>query len=123
MLDKTTARTISADALAALQAVADKHGLTVTAKGGTYGGGVFAAKFEFKTGDADAEDYALYAPSLGLPPDGYGAIFTSGGEEYVVDSIAPRSWKRPIICKKVGTDQRFKFTADAVRAALTKEAS
>ena len=66
-IDKEACKTIQEAATAALQAVAESHGLAVKAAGGRYDGVIFTAKFEFALTSEDgqaisreAEDFKHY---------------------------------------------------------------
>jgi hypothetical protein len=117
MIDKTTAQHISTESVKALQEVAEKFDLTVTAGRGAYDDTMFEIKMIFKTADADLTEFGRYAPSFGLQPEHFGATFLSRGLEYKITGIAPKNWKRPILCERAD-GSKFKFPAETVAAAL-----
>lgn len=118
-IDKRTAEQIGREVAEALQAVAERHGLTVAVRGGTYDTtGLYRPKVEFKTADADREEFARYASMFGLEADDFGKTFTSNGREFRVSGVAPRSPKRPILAVEVATGKTYKFADAAVKMAL-----
>ncbi len=119
-IDRATAKLLGAEIQQALEAVAEKHGLTVSVRGGKYDDTMYAPKVEFKTESADEDQFNLYASWYGLEGK-YGEVFNSHGRVFKIEAIAPRSPKRPIICEEVGTDKRFKFEAEAVARAVGRQ--
>lgn len=78
---------IQAEMKAAADAIAKKHGLTVTSANGTYGNSL-AVKFEFSAVDASgertdlADRFRSYASLYGIDPKHLGKTFTYGGNTY-----------------------------------------
>lgn len=109
---------------AVLAPIATKHGLKQLTLGrGTYGpGGSFTFKLEGVTAgglDKDAERYA--SPSarfLGLPP--LGTEFRNGGNTYKTVGLNTTGSK--VICQRLGTDQRYLYTVEVVKALTATQA-
>lgn len=118
MIDRQQAKRISADLEAALRPVASKYGLELEVRGGTYDGTSYRPKIAFKTSDADASEFAMYADVYGLEASDFGATFPSQGRTFKITGVAPRSPKRPILCEELATGRTFKFTDSYVRSAL-----
>ncbi len=116
-IDRTTAKLLGAEIQEALEAVAAKHGLIVSVRGGKYDDTMYAPKVEFKTANADEEDFNRYANWYGLEGQ-FGETFTQNGRSFKITGIAPRSPKRPIICDELDSGKRFKFAAEAVAIAV-----
>lgn len=117
-IDKTLAQALGKEVEEALNAVAERHGLQVQVRGGTYDSTLFKPKVEFTTLDAAEREFARYASLFGLKPDDFNAEFTSQGRLFKVSGVAPRSTKRPILAIEVTTGRTFKFTETGVLKGL-----
>lgn len=119
-LDKTTASQIGADVEAALQAVAEKHGLTLSYRGGTYDptAGTYKPRIQFTTSDGAENEFRQYATLYGLEADDFGREFKAGSRRFRISGLAPRSRTRPILAEEIGTGKTYKFTADGAAQAL-----
>ena len=63
----------------------------------------------------ELSDFRLYAHRYGLSPNHLGRTFTSGrGSEYEIVGLNTRGRKFPILCRKVGTTQDYKFEAKMI---------
>jgi len=123
--NRATCSTVGTEALAALQAVADKYGLTVARKSGNYSDASFNVTLTFsaKTGSGVPADFARSAPLIGLKPEDYGKTFTTyGGKTYRVTGINLRRAKYPVSAEDVNTGKGFKFPAAQVIADLKRAA-
>jgi hypothetical protein len=120
-MDRNKVKEISADVEAALQAVATKHGLTVSVRGGVFTQGSFKPRVEFKTGDADRAEFEQYARAFGLTPEMFGKTFAApGGARYRIAGLRLNSRKRPVLVQRLDGKQ-FVFEVAAVLAALARE--
>jgi hypothetical protein len=122
-MDKATVRQIAEAAEEALQAVAERFGLSVERKGGKYDPsvGTFDARFLFSAGDAAAKEWTRWASLLDsrLTPEDFGRSFKSGGRTFVVSGANPRATKRPVLADEGG--RTYAFPAAAVASALRAE--
>lgn len=120
-INRDKARQISADVETALKAVAAKHGLTVTVRGGSFTEGSFKPRVEFKSGDADRLEFERYAGAFGLTPEMFGktfaAPFSFGGARYRIIGLRLNSRKRPVLVERLDGKQ-FCFEVAPVLAAL-----
>lgn len=123
-IDKEACKTIQEAATAALQAVAESHGLAVKAAGGRYDGVIFTAKFEFALTSEDgqaisreAEDFKHYCSLYNLKPEHLGAEFKINGDDYVLIGVAMGSPKYPLLARRVRDGRTRKFT-EALAAKL-----
>ena len=119
--DSAICRELADEALAAIQAVAERRGLIVEKSGGRYGDDEFVAKFTFRVRAADGapKSFAADAAAIGLPEDCYGKTFRAHtGEEFKIVGVDPRRRKYPVSTVRVKDGKAFKFTAESVRAAL-----
>lgn len=121
-MDKAKAKAISAEALVALQAVAAKHGLKVTANGGTVDFGSTTLKFMFaETGESgvvmtpQATEFQMFAEGYGLKSDDLGRTFTYAGKVYTIVGLKPRS-RLPILASS--GERTYKFAAKDVARLL-----
>jgi hypothetical protein len=121
MMTKQRAKTISDDALRALQAVAAQHGLTVACKGGTFTGATFVPKFEFAEAGAERATFVTYAKLLGLDAADFGATFrTAGGRVFKITGLKTSARTQPILVEDLqGT--RYKMRVSDVVEGLRRE--
>lgn len=119
-IDREACRTISADVSAALQAVADRHGLSLTVGGGSFSSTEFKPKVEFqvKTEGGVPATFAREAKMFGLPDGCFGKEFVAGGTAYRITGIEVRRHKMPVSAVRVSDGKGFKFPADRVAFAL-----
>lgn len=117
-MDKAKAKALSTEVDAALQAIAERNGLSVKVGGGSYDAGSFRPKVEFKEGDADASEFAQFASMYGLKPEDFGRQFIANGKLFKVSGLAIRSPKRPVLATQVSTGRVFKFDDDTVAHLL-----
>jgi hypothetical protein len=117
-ITRQDAATLGREVEEALRAVAERHGLTVSVRGGTYDAGFFKPRVEFKTDGSDKQEFERYATMYGLQATDFGRTFTSQGREFKVAGIAPRSTRRPILATETRTGRTFKFEANAVVRSL-----
>jgi hypothetical protein len=121
--DRPTVRKVSDEAEAALAAVAEKYGMTLTRGNGRFSPDRLTVKFDFcmATEAGAPSDFARKAAMLGLPEDCYGQTFVSRGTRYTVTEINLRRPKYPIsgAGPKGG---RYKFTVDTVSRGLLRAA-
>lgn len=121
--DRATVRRISDEAEAALAAVAEKYGMTLSRGNGRFSPDRLTVKFDFAmaTEAGAPSDFAQKAKMVGLPEDCFGKVFISGGTRYTITEINLRRRKYPVS----GTGPqggRYKFTADTVRWGLERAA-
>lgn len=118
-MDRAAIREIDAKMREALEAVAAELGLELEVGGGSFdpGVGTFKPKVTFKLATAGLNEWARWAPLLGLEVSDLGREFESRGRTFTIVGVAPRSTKYPVLAK--GTDGRtYKFTEAGVRRAL-----
>ncbi len=96
--DKAGIKLLNADIAEALQAVADKHGISVKVNGGTYDpSGLFKPRVAF-TADNHAEaEFKQYANLFGLKPDAFGKTFTNSGRTFTIAGLNLKARKRPVL--------------------------
>lgn len=129
--DKSNVRLIISECQAALSAVAERHGLTLTQKNCSYRTDELPVPFKLtilqtnesgETVDPMATDFTLYATSFGLSPDDLGKTFKQfGGQSFKICGLKPRSRKYPIVVQQVGTTKKFKLGAMEVKRYLEME--
>ncbi len=116
--DKAGIKLLNADIAEALKAVADKHGVTVEVRGGTYDpSGSFKPKVVFTAADHAQVEYERDASLLGLAPDSFGHTFKSGARTFTIAGLNLRARKRPVIC--TGDDGKtYSFEVRGVPAEI-----
>jgi len=124
-INRKTARQIGDDAMAALDEVANKHGLSVTQKGGSYDNSHFTFKADFSVMNEDgmaltqeAKDLQQLYKQYGFMENPLGQTFKSHGEEFRITGLKVRATKHPITAERVRDGRGFKFPADNVVALL-----
>lgn len=105
----------------ALQELGEKHGLKITTGGASYSDTFFSIKLEgsvvAEEGVATTKDQIAFknnAELYGLSPDDLFKTFEAHGKVYEVWGLRPRAKSYPIIAKRVGSTQKFKFGAETV---------
>jgi len=110
-----------------LQELGEKEGIKLTAGRCSYSDTYFSIKIEgaieAEKGVATTKDQIAFkenAELYGLSPDDLFKTFRVGfgAEAYEVWGLRPRSKKYPILAKKVGTDNVYKFKAAVVKGYL-----
>ena len=125
-ITRQTCRLLSADTLKALEAVAQKHGLTVSMGSGRFSAGSATLKVEYTaTVEADADgtpgapvDFARHAAIIGLDDHAFGRVFTAGGVEYRVSGIRLTRRKYPVSAVRTRDQRSFKFDVATVNRRL-----
>jgi hypothetical protein len=120
MMNRQLANQLSKEVEDALQAVARRHGLTVTCKGGGFDNSMFKPRVEFKTAGADRADFTNWAPLVGLRPEDFGRTFEFNGHVYTIEGIRPRAMKNVIARRANG--KAFVFPARTVLQELRRSA-
>jgi hypothetical protein len=120
----TACRAFSDSIQAALQELADRHGLVLTMRGGKYTATSYAPKIEFAVKGEDgivlnheARTFQQMAPYVGLQSTDLGRSFQHGGNAYTICGYASRGSKLPVLAKR--PDGRiFKFAPNTVKKLL-----
>jgi hypothetical protein len=122
--NRSACRDVSQQIEKELAPLAERLGLRIITKGGSYTGGSYCLKVECSVVNEDgsaqtreAEAFRQLAGAYGLSPEDLGASFTSGGKTYVVTGLKTRARKRPIQAECNG--RTYVFGADTVKALLT----
>jgi hypothetical protein len=125
VIERRETKALADAALAALQAVAEKYGVTVKYAGGSYSGTNCTVKFEFSTMaedgtvmDRHASDFKRYAQLYGLPADALGKVITHNGEQYTITGLTQRGGKFPVTVNRVRDGRGFKLSLDGVKRGL-----
>jgi hypothetical protein len=119
--NKANARTLQEEALAALQAIAKRHGVSVNMAGGSVGALDFKARFSFRVTDAATVEenerarFSEFCHLFGLKAEHFGATFVSHQEPWTVVGIEPSRSKFPIRAKSQLSGKIMLFTSDVAR--------
>ncbi len=117
-INKTVARDVGAAVEEALAEVAEKFGLTVEVRGGSYDATSFRPKVEFKTAGAAEDEFRTYAQMFGLDPDDFGRDFVSKGRHFRISGLATRSHTYPILATEIASGKVYKFTSEGIARVL-----
>jgi hypothetical protein len=120
-IDKTVARKLGAEVEAAIKTVAEKYGLTVDVRGGTFTENDYTPKVTLKVIGADKATFEQYASWYGLTGDDFGAVFTLNREQFRITGINTRAPKFAIKVARVKDGKGFKAPTEAVLRALGRE--
>lgn len=120
-IDQPTCRTLSREIETALQGVAEKFGIHIRTVGGRFSSTEYNLRVEcqVRTEAGIPVNFEIEAKLLGLPEGIFGKTFVSRGRTFRITGIELRRHKMPVSAKCVSTGRGFKFSADAVRFALS----
>lgn len=122
-MDKAAANALGEATREALEAVAERFGVTAKLGGGKYDpfGGTYAPKIEYAipaiADKAAEQDAQLY----GLPEGSIGKTFTAKGRTFKVTGINPRARSMPVEAVEVATGKSYKFKVEGVKRALAAQ--
>lgn len=129
---RTNVRDILEECRAALEPIAEKHGLVLDRKGRTYYADALPVMFQLLVKQTDENGRVLSAEGkafleqatlFGLKPEDLGRKFQDSGDEYEVCGLKPRSRKYPVLATNTRSGKTFKFPVSVVRAALESKAA
>lgn len=126
MMNRTIAKEMDKDVIAALKEVGEKYGVNFSIGGGSFDS--LEVTFKLKaivkeTSNGVSGDEARFkkdAIFYGINPDTYGQVFKSGGKTFKVTSLAARNTKYGILCKCKEDGKTYKFEAIVVTRLLIK---
>lgn len=120
---KTNVRQLEAEVQAAMEAIAKKHGLTVTPRGGRFSGGSATLKTEFavvaEDGTVKTPEYEalqLHARLWGVDAAKFDEFRDFNGEEFKVVGYRTRAPKKPFIIENQAGKQYITTAAAVARA-------
>jgi len=123
-INRTTLRLIEADALAALETVATKHGIAFKFGSGRFTADNATLKLEVAVMNADGtaetkevSDFKAMAQHYGLKAEHLGEEIRIRGTTYTICGLKRKSKKYPIIAE-TANGKRFKFEAAQVLEAF-----
>jgi hypothetical protein len=122
-MDKAACRAIAAEAKIALEAVAEKMGLSVKVGGGSFDPttGTFKPKVEFAMDGADRRAFERDAVLVGLESSDFGRQITVRGKRFTINGINLRASRFPVVGK--GADGKtYRFPEATVLGAFKREA-
>lgn len=68
-------------------------------------------------------DFERYAPRYGLKASDFGKEFEVGGHWYEIVGAKPKNRTYPILGRKIGSEQIYKFRAQQVKISLDRQAA
>jgi len=124
-IDRVACQRIVKESLAQLTTYCEDNGLTVEQdSGASYdpdGGTVtFKIKFVLEGRNPAQDEFNKYAFRYGLVEGDFGVEFTNGGKRFEICGLSPRSPKRPLLGKAVGTEDVYKFTREVINKIVEK---
>ena len=119
--DKITCNQISAEAIKALEVVANKYGLTIKGNGGKFTDSSYTAKLTFNTVSSSGipVDFENKAKLYGLKNSDFGRLFTDyKGKIFKLTGTVTGRSKYAFIGQCIQTGKSFKFPGMYVKACL-----
>lgn len=116
-MNKQEARELGAATEAALAEVAQRFGMSVEVRGGSYdaAANTFRPKVEYRAADSGRVEFERLAPSFGVDPAIYGKTFTHAGRSFEVVALNARAPKYPLQGRELSSGRTFKFTESTLR--------
>ena len=111
----------------ALKEIGIKHGFSLKTGNASFSKSNFSMKIEGATiigGEVQSKErvaFEFFAESVGLEINDLGKVFKQGGFLYEIIGYKSKCSKRPVLCKRVGTDQRYKFSVAMVKIFMKEE--
>jgi hypothetical protein len=115
--DKKSLELMRTEIQEALNKIKKKHDLDVLKIGGiTYesDGSGFTTRITAKTAGGNKSNFERVCSVYKLSPENYMETFEYRGDQYIVTGINTRAKKMPIQCRKVGTEETYKFPENLV---------
>ena len=123
--DRSAANALSKEVVAELKALCERHGITVSNKGGRFTAGNFTMKLEFATKNSDGvaqtkevSDWAVWCYQFGFKPEHLNKEFMFGSDVYVIHGVKTRSRKFPILARHKANGKIYKFHPATIHSAL-----
>lgn len=125
--NKSTFAAFRQDVEAALQGVAGKYGIQITAGSISYDQTAFTCRLEAaRLGDdgvaqtQEREDFKRFAETFGLKPGWLDRSFSAMGDTWTIIGLKFRSKKYPVLCSRTGKKgpEVRKLSAETVRRYL-----
>lgn len=118
MIDRATTKAIMAEAEAALQAIAEKHGLSVQRGNASFSSTEIKGSFTFNAmddeGTINLAAKAQWEATAGMrrykriPDDWFLATFTDRGRQFQIIGISPRAHKNPLRIKDLDSGKEYR---------------
>lgn len=122
--DRNNLDEIRADINAALESVAEKHGITLSIGNISYESTRFTTKLTAQTGDGSEHEQKEFARNCwryNIPESWYGKSFVAEGQTFTITGINTRARKSPINFKDV-KGRMYKASPEYVKAFMKKDA-
>lgn len=129
--NKPTASSFAQEAKLALAALAAKHGVTLTYRGGEFSPDSFEFKFQAVVASTDgapvgpeANAFKQLAPLYGLQASDLGRVVRLDGVDMRIVGLRPRASKRPILLERIAgpAGRRMIIGPEYVKLLLTRAA-
>lgn len=124
-MNRDLARAISQDVLAALDAVAKKHNVAFSNKGGRFSSSCLTMKIEAAvigaSGTAETQErtaFKLQAKFFQLDPAWLDMTFAFGGEDYTIVGLNTKAYKSPVLATQASNGKTYKFKAEHVESMM-----
>lgn len=121
-MDRKSLRAFNAEAMAALEKIADEHGMNIRAGTHRFTEANATLKFELmdvspsgEVKSPEAEAWKLNAHRYGFQAEDLGGTFVSRGETYKITGLKTRRPKYPVSATKLSNGRPHKFPVEMVK--------
>jgi hypothetical protein len=127
-LERSTVKEISVDIMEALKAVALKHGVQFSYKGGNFS--PTSANYRIEAAviadggvviTAERRDFPLYANMFGLKPEWLDKSFVHGSDTFTIIGLSTRKSKNPVMAKSSRNGKTYVFPANTVAILMNSQ--
>lgn len=116
-MDRNKAKDIGTALVAALTVVAKAHDLDLVFGGGTFDGGTYKPKVEFKERDSDEKRFRTFAMVYGLVPSDFGRAFMNAGRKHTIVALKLTRTTKPVVTMS-SEGKRYVWSVAIVKALL-----
>ena len=124
-LDRTSVKAIAEDITKALESVANKYGVAIKYKGGSFTASNCTYRIEVAVKgndgaviDRDREAFKTHSIIFGLNPNMLDQTFVHGGDTFKITGLSPRKHKFPVLAVKLSNGKGYKFPAHTIKLLL-----
>ena len=130
-IDRPTCSMLRDEINAALRAVAERHGIQITAGNAKYS----ATNVEFKVNvcvvsaggvveTKERQAFRAYCRTYGLKPEDLDKVFVQGHRRFKIAGLKTTSARYPVLAQELGNSGKtFKFPASSVAMYLSRQAA
>lgn len=118
-------KTLTAEVVAELKALCEKHGLELVQRGGKFDAKIFDLKLQFRAKNESGEtvtpgaaDWPVYCMMFGFKADDLGRTVLVKGRKFRITGLNMRARSQPILVQEISTGKGFKMSPETAKAGL-----